>query len=611
MIFNTFSEYARLKRLQYAGPTATNPTVSSLSSAEAIALGLQPYNDNLYAITSLTGTSGILRKTGIGTWVLDTTTYLTAVTSAEIITALGYTPVTNARTLTINGVTYDLSQNRSWTIASGVTSFNTRTGPITLLSSDITSTLGYTPYNASNPAGYISSFTETDPTVGAHIKAITTTNISNWNTAYGWGNHTSAGYLTGISSGQVTTALGYTPENLANKGVANGYASLDGSGLIPPTQLPSYVDDVLEYTNLAAFPGTGTTGKIYVTLDTNKVYRWSGVTYIEVSPTVGTIWGGITGTLANQTDLQSVLDSKVPTTRTLTINGTTFDLSANRSWSINSMVYPGAGIAVSTGTAWGTSITDNSTNWNTAFSWGNHASAGYLTSATAATTYQPLDGDLTSIAGLSGTAGFLKKTATNTWSLDTNTYLTSFTETDPTVGSHIKAITTTQISNWDTSYTDRLKWDGGSTGLVAATGRTSLGATTVGGNLFTLVNPTAVTFIRINTDNTVSTLDATAFRTAIGAGTSSATGTVTSVSVTTANGVSGDVVTATSTPAITITLGAITPTSVNSVVISGSSTPTLAVTGTSSISGSNTGDNAVNSLYSGLVSNATHTGDAT
>jgi hypothetical protein len=88
------------------------------------------------------------------------------------------------------------------------------------------------------------------------------------------------------------------------------------------------------------------------------------------------------------------------------------------------------------------------------------------------------------------------------------------------------------------------------------------------------------------------------------------TGTVTSVSVVTANGVSGSV-TATATPAITITLGAITPTSVNSVVISGSTTPTLAVTGTSSISGSNTGDNAANSLYSGLVSNATHTGDAT
>jgi hypothetical protein len=67
-------------------------------------------------------------------------------------------------------------------------------------------------------------------------------------------------------------------------------------------------------------------------------------------------------------------------------------------------------------------------------------------------------------------------------------------------------------------------------------------------------------------------------------------GTVTSVSVTTANGVSGTVATATSTPAITLTLGAITPTSVNSVVLSGSTTPTLAVTGTSSISGANTGD---------------------
>jgi hypothetical protein len=88
-------------------------------------------------------------------------------------------------------------------------------------------------------------------------------------------------------------------------------------------------------------------------------------------------------------------------------------------------------------------------------------------------------------------------------------------------------------------------------------------------------------------------------------------GTVTTVSVTTANGISGSVANASSTPAITLTLGAITPSSVNGVVFSGSSTPTLAVTGTSSISGSNTGDNAVNSLYSGLVTNATHTGDAT
>lgn len=70
-------------------------------------------------------------------------------------------------------------------------------------------------------------------------------------------------------------------------------------------------------------------------------------------------------------------------------------------------------------------------------------------------------------------------------------------------------------------------------------------------------------------------------------------GTVTNVSVVTANGVSGSVANPTTTPAITLTLGAITPTSVNSIVLSGSSTPTLAVTGTSSISGSNTGDQTI------------------
>lgn len=70
-------------------------------------------------------------------------------------------------------------------------------------------------------------------------------------------------------------------------------------------------------------------------------------------------------------------------------------------------------------------------------------------------------------------------------------------------------------------------------------------------------------------------------------------GTVTSVSVVTANGVSGTVANPTTTPAITLSLGAITPSSVNSVVVSGSSTPTLAVTGTSSISGSNTGDQTI------------------
>ena len=61
-----------------------------------------------------------------------------------------------------------------------------------------------------------------------------------------------------------------------------GAAELLG-GKIPSSQLPSYVDDVLEYTSRSAFPATGESGKIYVTLDANLTYRWTGSTYVEIS----------------------------------------------------------------------------------------------------------------------------------------------------------------------------------------------------------------------------------------------------------------------------------------------------------------------------------------
>ena len=77
-------------------------------------------------------------------------------------------------------------------------------------------------------------------------------------------------------------------------GVANGVASLDANGLVPSSQLPSYVDDVVEgyrnptdglfyeestYTTAI----TGETGKIYVDLSTEKTYRWSGSLFVEIS----------------------------------------------------------------------------------------------------------------------------------------------------------------------------------------------------------------------------------------------------------------------------------------------------------------------------------------
>ncbi|ROI02307.1 MULTISPECIES: hypothetical protein [unclassified Chryseobacterium] len=55
------------------------------------------------------------------------------------------------------------------------------------------------------------------------------------------------------------------------------------NGKVPASQLPSYVDDVIEFPNLSAFPATGEEGKIFVALDTNILYRWSGSTYINIT----------------------------------------------------------------------------------------------------------------------------------------------------------------------------------------------------------------------------------------------------------------------------------------------------------------------------------------
>ena len=66
-------------------------------------------------------------------------------------------------------------------------------------------------------------------------------------------------------------------------GTANGVATLGASGQIPSSQLPSYVDDVLEYTSISLFPATGESGKIYVDTTANLTYRWSGSGYVEIS----------------------------------------------------------------------------------------------------------------------------------------------------------------------------------------------------------------------------------------------------------------------------------------------------------------------------------------
>ena len=161
--------------------------------------------------------------------------------------------------------------------------------------------------------------------------------------------------------------------------------------------------------------------------------------------------------------------------------------------------------------------------------------------------------------------------------------------------------TTAKQTQWDTAYSDRLQWDGGATNLVAATCRTSLGATTIGGNMFTLTNPSAVTFPRFNADNTISALDAATFRAAIGAGTGG--GSVTSVDMTVPTGlsVSGNPITTSGTLAVTFTAGYSIPTTASQTNWNtayserqqwdGGSTNLVAATGRTSLGGTTVGSN--------------------
>lgn len=85
--------------------------------------------------------------------------------------------------------------------------------------------------------------------------------------------------------GGATTTQGLLKRTGANAWAIDttSYATLDSNGKVPSSQLPSYVDDVLEYANKASFPATGESGKIYVDKATNLTYRWGGTEYVEIS----------------------------------------------------------------------------------------------------------------------------------------------------------------------------------------------------------------------------------------------------------------------------------------------------------------------------------------
>ena len=238
---------------------------SLTAAVKASFLPSQTSNDGKFLQTDGTATSWQALTSGNVTTALGFTPYnatnpsgfITGITSGNVTTALGFTPynATNpsgyvtaagARgSISVTGAgSYD-SATGVINIVGGVTSFNTRTGAITLSSSDVTTALGFTPYNSTNPNGYLTGITSTQVTTALGYTPYNSSNPS--------------GYITGITSGMVTTALGFTPYNNSNP---SGY--ITSAALSPylttASAASTYLTSATAASTYAPLTGTGASG---------------------------------------------------------------------------------------------------------------------------------------------------------------------------------------------------------------------------------------------------------------------------------------------------------------------------------------------------------------
>lgn len=172
----------------------------------------------------------------------------------------------------------------------------------------------------------------------------------------------------------------------------------------------------------------------------------------------------------------------------------------------------------------------------------------YLTSATAATTYQPLDGDLTAIAALAGTAGLVRKTAANTYLLDTSTFLTGITSSDVTTALGFTPYNATNPAGYTTN-TGTVT----SVGLTAGTGVSISGGPITSSGSITVTNTAPDQIVSLTAGTNVTVTGTYPNFTIAATGGGGGSGTVTSVSGT--GSVSGLTLSGTVTSAGSITLG--------------------------------------------------------
>ena len=307
--------------------------------------------------------------------------------------------------------------------------------------------------------GYLTSYTETDPVFSASPASnITNTKISNWDTSYSWGNHASVGYLTMesdtlqtvINRGNTSTSPAYFTAKLQ---YSNAFVAADITSSLATTYdgffLKNTTDGNAYYSHNTAWKKLLNEDSILDNLSdvdlsvapTNgQVLKWNGSKWAAANDLTGGGGGGLALTdLSVQSSTASGGGSLVYNDGSGVFTYTPPDLSSfitSLGDAIRDADFTTSGLMKRTGVGTYTSTTDNSSNWDTAFGWGNHASQGYLTQL-------PVHGlgVHTGVTLTNETAGQLLQYSGTEWVNWTPNYLTAETDTFQSVVTRGKTVT--------------------------------------------------------------------------------------------------------------------------------------------------------------------------
>ncbi|MCC7520682.1 MAG: hypothetical protein IT220_03520, partial [Flavobacteriaceae bacterium] len=321
-------------------------------------------------------------------------------------------------------------------------------------------------------AGYLTSFTETDPLFSSSPSfSISGTNLTNWNQAFNWGNHATAGYLTSFT--ETDPLFGASPSfGISGTNISNWNNAFNWGNHATAGYLTSFTETDPLFSTSPSFGISGTN-----ITNWNQAFNWGNhatagylTSFTETDPLFGASPSfGISGT--NLTNWNQAFnwgnhatagyltsftetDPLFSTSPSFGISGTNL---TNWNQAFNWGNHATAGYLTSfteTDPLFSTSPSfgisgTNLTNWNQAFNWGNHAAAGYLTSFTET---DPLFSTSPSF-GISGTNLTNWNQAFNWGNHATAGYLTSFTETDPLFGASPSfGISGTNLTNWNQAF---------------------------------------------------------------------------------------------------------------------------------------------------------------